>query len=91
MEKITGRKGVVARDLTAEEIEEAKKTGRCPFCKDECKSFCCSVSAVQEFYLDDEGKIEWGDTQGLDNVEDVECKNCDEAIPSEIWRAWIER
>lgn len=91
MEKITGRKGVVIRELTAEEIQEARKTGYCPFCKGECKSFWTSVSAIQEFYLDDEGEIEWGTLEGLDNVGNVECKECGAVIPEEIWEAWFKR
>lgn len=84
-------KNAISRELAQEEVEEAKKSGLCPFCKDECKSFWCSVSAVQEFYLDDEGKIRWGTLEGLDNTGNVECKECDEAIPEEIWRAWFQR
>lgn len=91
MKKVQGRKGVTIRELTMEEIQEAIKEGHCPYCKDDCNGFWCSVSAIQEFYLDDEGKIQWGSLEGLDNVGNVECKNCDEAIPSEIWEAWFKR
>ena len=77
------------RKLTKEEIQEAIEKKICPYCKDEYKSFWVNCQAFQELCFDEKGNVEWGDTESADIPDSINCKECGEEIPKEIWEKWF--
>jgi len=88
------------KKLTQEDIEKGIKEKKCPFCGSE-KSFNAmfnaTIEALRDFFLNEEGKIEWCDdiehqqeAGGLTRNPTIICKLCFREIPKEVWEKWFE-
>jgi len=76
-------------ELTQDEIKEAIKKRRCPYCKG--RKFIRDFPAYQKFdfdQCDSEGKPFYHDPDTSAPDERIECDKCGEEIPEAIWGEW---